>query len=293
MPKQLTDAQIAQYRRDGFVYPVRALNASEARSYRTRLEAHEMASGARITEHVPRTKYKMRTYLLYRWAYELAIHPVVLDAVEDLIGPNILLLHSTLFIKEPRTTQVAAWHQDSTYFGLTSDDDFVTSWVALSDATPESGFMKFVPGTDIGQVLHYRGYAGSMNSLAQAVQMEVDDKDAVQASLKPGEFSLHHSLILHFSGPNQSDDRRIGFACNYIPPHVRSQGTIQRTATLVRGVDEFNYYAREYNAMETTEEEAVTEHDRCCTLFRGCHDEQVRWHEEGLDRCGRPVARAL
>jgi len=221
----------------------------------------------------------------------MATHPAVLDAVEDLIGPNILLLHSTLFIKEPRTTQVAAWHQDSTYFGLTSDD-FVTSWIALSEATAKSGFMKYIPGLEVGQVPHLRGYPGSMNSLAQAVATDVDESSAVQAALMPGEFSLHHSLTLHFSGPNQSDDRRIGFGCNYIPTHVRSQGTIQRTATLVRGVDEYNYYGAERLPTTGTEAEAVLEHDRCCQRFRNCHDEQVQWHEAGLDRAGRPQQHA-
>src|SRR5688572_13465869 len=162
MPKKLTSAQMEEFKRAGFVFPLRAMDARETRDYRDKLEAHEAASGSRITAQTPRTKYKMRTYLLCRWAYELATHPAVLDAVEDLIGPNILLLHSTLFIKEPRTTQVAAWHQDSTYFGLTSDD-FVTSWIALSAATPESGFMKYIPGIEIGQVPHMRGYPGSMN----------------------------------------------------------------------------------------------------------------------------------
>lgn len=287
MPQTLTSTQVKQYERDGFIYPMQAMSPAQAGEFREQLEAHEAAAGTRITAQGLRTKYKMRTYLLYPWAYELATHPAVLDAVQSLLGPNILLLHSTLFIKEPQTTQVAAWHQDSTYFGLTSDE-MVTSWLALSDATPQSGFMKYVPGIEVGQVQHLRGYAGSMNSLAQAVEMDVDDSNAVQASLSPGQFSLHHSLVLHFSGPNRSDDRRIGFGCNYIPTHVRSQGKLRRTATLVRGVDEYHYYDTEQLPLAGGQEQAELEHDRCCQRFRDCHDEQVMWHEAGLDRAGHP-----
>src|SRR5688500_9913103 len=118
MPPTMTQSQLQHYQRDGFVFPLKAMDAEQALHYRSCLEAYEGKAGGPISALAPRTKYKMKTYLLCRWAYEIATNARILDAVEQIIGPDIMLLHGVLFIKEPHTPQVAAWHQDSVYFGV-------------------------------------------------------------------------------------------------------------------------------------------------------------------------------
>ena len=134
--------------------------------------------------------------MLLTWVHALVSHPAILDAVESIIGPNILVYTSTWFIKEPESAAIAAWHQDATYFGL-RPHLHVTAWLALTDATAENGCMEFLPGSyERGQLPHTAGVvAHSVNRARQAVDGAVDDTPAVHAPLRAGEFSLHHTLM--------------------------------------------------------------------------------------------------
>ena len=134
MPKMLTEAQVAAYHRDGFALPFTAFSPDKARRYRVDLEAFEARIGTRLSGSLTpsKRKYRARTYLLYRWAYELVSHPAILDAIEDVIGPDILVFTTTWFIKEPGTPHIAGWHQDATHFGLEPHDQHVTAWLALT-----------------------------------------------------------------------------------------------------------------------------------------------------------------
>jgi non-heme Fe2+,alpha-ketoglutarate-dependent halogenase len=222
------------YRRDGFYFPVRGLGADEAATYRARLEAYEVANGGPL-------KAAMRTdvHLLFTWADELIRNEKILDAVEAVIGPNILCWITNFFIKEPNDGNFVSWHQDATYWGLEPHDQVLTAWLALSDVPVESGAMKFVAGSH-RQGLHDHAdtfHESNLLSRGQEIQIEVDESDATDIVLKAGEFSLHHVLMAHGSHPNTTDDRRIGLAIRYIPTTVR-QTKVRDTAVLVRGIDE-------------------------------------------------------
>jgi hypothetical protein len=133
MPRLLTNAQVRQYEQDGFTGPVRVFDAAEAARLRGQLEAVEAAQG-----HPMRFPEKSKSYLLYDWADAIVHHPRVLDAIEDLIGPDILCFHTTLWIKEARQPAYVLWHQDGRYFDLDPPVQ-VTAWVALSPAPVEAG----------------------------------------------------------------------------------------------------------------------------------------------------------
>src|SRR5258708_629870 len=122
MAKRLSPEAVAQYRRDGFLFPAPVLSASEARSYRDRLEAQERALGGPLSGHM-----RHKVHLLFTWANELARHPAILDAVEDVIGPDILCWSTTFFTKEARSPSFVSWHQDATYWGLSTDDVITAS----------------------------------------------------------------------------------------------------------------------------------------------------------------------
>jgi len=141
MPKILTQAQVDQYKRDGFVYPASVLTPDEVRWMRADLESWEARQG-----HPLDFPEKSKSYLLYAWADALVHHTKVLDAVEDVIGPDILVYHSTMWIKEPHTGAHVRWHQDGAYFFL-DPLEHVTAWVALSEASEKAGCMRVVPGT--------------------------------------------------------------------------------------------------------------------------------------------------
>lgn len=226
------------YERDGYYFPLRAMSAEEARRYVDALEAHEAAHGGPLQSNM-----RHQVHLLFTWANELVRHPKILDAVEEVIGPNILCWVTNFFIKEPKDGNFVSWHQDATYWGLEPADKIITAWVALSDAPLESGAMKFMPGSHKdGQIAHNDTYnEKNLLTRGQEIAVEVDEDDAADVVLKAGEFSLHHVLLAHGSHPNVSDNRRIGLAIRYIPTSVR-QTKVRDAAMLVRGVDEFGHF---------------------------------------------------
>jgi non-haem Fe2+, alpha-ketoglutarate-dependent halogenase len=232
MPKLLTATQVDAYRRDGCCFPVRALSHSEAAGYRKRLETSEAALGSPLQGN-----QRHKTHLLFTWADELVHHPRILDAVEDVIGPDILCWNTNLFAKDARSAGFVSWHQDSTYWGL-DPDHVITAWVALSRSDVASGCMKVVPGThDQDQLPHLDTFhKDNLLSRGQEIAVEVDPAKAVDVILQPGEISLHHIKLVHGSDANRSDDRRIGLAIRYIPTYVR-QTKVRDSAVLVRGVD--------------------------------------------------------
>jgi ectoine hydroxylase-related dioxygenase (phytanoyl-CoA dioxygenase family) len=173
----------------------------------------------------------------------LVREPAILDPVESLLGPDLMVWSTEFFIKEPHTPNHVSWHQDLTYWGLDNTDE-VTAWLALSDVTVESGCMRFVPGSHKQDIVpHHDTFADdNMLSRGQEIAVEVGEDAAVDIVLKPGQMSLHHGRIFHGSGPNQSDDRRFGVAIRYIAPSMRQAVGTRDYAVLVRGEDRFGHF---------------------------------------------------
>ena len=127
-----------RYARDGFLSPVDILSAAQAAEHRARMEAAEAEIGL--------LHYKTKVHTILRSPFELATHPGVLDLIEALIGPDILLYNATYIVKEAGTGSHVSWHQDLTYWGFDGDAQ-VSMWLALSPATAESGCMRMLPPT--------------------------------------------------------------------------------------------------------------------------------------------------
>lgn len=233
----LTPEQVAAYHRDGYVFPIRVLGAEEAAYYRRCLETHESAAGQPLQGN-----FRHKTHLLFTWADALVHHPKILDAVADVIGPDILCWTTNFFIKEPSSRGFVSWHQDSTYWGL-DPDDVITAWVAFTDATEENGYMQFIPGSHkVDQLPHVDTFhEDNLLSRGQEIAVDVDKRQAVGIPLAAGEMSLHHIKLVHGSEANRSHDRRIGMAIRYIPTYVR-QTKVRDSAMLVRGTDKYGHF---------------------------------------------------
>jgi phytanoyl-CoA dioxygenase PhyH len=242
MPGSLSSEYVVQYQRDGYLFPLDCLTPDEARYYRLRLEEFERAQGdtfGRLPDLV-----RSKSHLLFTWMDELVRHPKVLDAVESIIGPNILLYHLTSWLKEPHETSHVSWHQDGTYFGLEPAEQ-ITAWIALTDSTPEMGCIKLLPGTHvIGQKPHDdTSVPGNLLSRGQTIRHRLDYDNFVLMPLKAGQISLHHTHLVHCSEPNRTDQRRIGIGVSYIPTHCRLVNEGARvTAALVRGRDDYGNF---------------------------------------------------
>jgi hypothetical protein len=139
--KALTQEQVAAFCHDGFLFPMPALTAEEIATCLAGLHRLEADLGCPVAE--ADVKWRSHAYAHSPWFNDLIRHPRILDAIEDVIGPDILVWTSTFFIKEPHSPTFAAWHQDGTYFGLEPQEQ-VCAWVALTEATAEAGCMEML-----------------------------------------------------------------------------------------------------------------------------------------------------
>ena len=269
MPKILTQRQIDDYWRDGCIFPVRVMSEADAKAIRARLEAFEKETGGPL-----KGSLRHKSHLLFSWLGDLVRQEKIVDAIEDLYGPNLLCWTTNFFIKEAHNPAFVSWHQDSTYWGL-DRPDVVTAWIALTESNEANGAMGFIPGTHTSDQIPHRDTFAKDNLLTrgQEVAVDVDEKKAVTITLKPGEMSLHHVRLVHGSPPNPSNDRRIGFAIRYIPTSV-AQIAGEDSATLVRGVDEHHHFAPEPRPTRDMDPAFVKLHDEITErnaqiLYRG------------------------
>ena len=236
---RLTNAQIADYRADGFLFPIEAMSLSEALKLRCELEDLEDIWTDNILPLPLNTYKRMNAHCVMPLAYQIATTPTVLDVVESLLGPDILIYSVEFFTKEPGTKHIVTMHQDLTYWGFGAVDHMLTAWIALSPATRQSGCMDFVRGSHKNEILPHVDSADENNMLSrgQEVQVNVSEDEKVAIELLPGQMSLHHGLTVHGSGPNTSDDRRIGAVVRYCAPQISQQVADKDYAILARGAD--------------------------------------------------------
>jgi ectoine hydroxylase-related dioxygenase (phytanoyl-CoA dioxygenase family) len=178
-------------------------------------------------------------HLHFRWAHELATHPRVLDAVEDLLGPDLLVWATEVFAKHPHDAAVSiGWHRDRPYMGLVGET--TTAWVALSDSVAANGCMRAVPGLSRRDPRPPAGERPPGRAGGQAA-VGVDEREAVDVWLGAGEMSLHDADILHGSAANRSDEKRVGFVIRFVTPQTRP--LIGRPPViLARGSDGHNHF---------------------------------------------------
>lgn len=236
----LSKTAAERFRQKGYLAPLPALTPWEAADMRRSLEAYEAAAEGPISGSL-----RSKGHLVFTWVHGLVIHPHVLDAVESLLGPDLLCWNSSFFVKEPGDGRYVSWHQDATYWGL-SEPDVVTAWIALSESNRANGCMRVIPGTHRHQVTHQDTWAANnMLSRGQEIAVEVDEAEAVDLVLEAGQMSLHHVLLAHGSGANPSKSRRIGLAVRYIAPRLRQVIGRKDSAMLVRGRDDHGHFIPE------------------------------------------------
>jgi non-haem Fe2+, alpha-ketoglutarate-dependent halogenase len=219
-----------RYRQDGILFPVPVLSAGEVASCQAallELESRLVERGLGDPKRIP------LPHLGFRWAYDLATHPAVVDAVEAVLGPDVVVQATLILTKPPGDPAVVTWHQDGTYSGLHRSPN-TTAWIALWDSTPENGCMRVVPGSHQRPILPHVASREEHHLLRHSpeIAVEVDESEAVDVTLRAGEMSLHHSNIIHGSRPNRSTERRTGFIVRFVTPAMPAS---DRPVLRVRG----------------------------------------------------------
>ncbi len=274
----LATEQVEYFKRNGFLAPLPLLNDAERQiclSGLWRLEAH-LGMKVNATDDL---KWRTMPYITMPWALNLATDPRLLDMIEALLGPDLFLYTGTFFIKEANTETWADWHQDSAYHGYEPIEQ-VNAWIALTDATEESGCMQVLPYEGEPRLMHHKAHVveNSVNRAGQRIIEPIYNEKAVSMPLKAGECSFHHGLCPHRSGPNRANYRRIGLAFNYIPAYVKPTGTFPMSMMLVRGKDRWNHFGKIERPTVEFHEKAIAEHERVVGLYRDTYYEQEPLH---------------
>ena len=230
--------QLKQYSENGYLAPIDALSKNEALAARKEIEF--------IEEEMPKEIDKSGRYNVHLISPKLdsIVHnSKILDAVESIIGKNILVCSTTLFIKNPNEKGFVSYHQDAKYIGL-EPHNWVTAWVALTDTNEENGCMKMWPKSHLEIKDHNEKFEKD-NLLTRGQTVEnVPENEIELVELKAGQISLHHPRIVHGSGVNKSNDRRIGFVIqSYIGTSVK-QTLGKNSVQIARGIDNFNYHEK-------------------------------------------------
>jgi len=237
MNPNLTSQEVGSYEKDGILFPIDVLSQAEVERMAAGFDEVVEGLGGR-----PKAEELHQLFLNFRWAYDLVTHPKILDAVEAILGPDVLLWATSVFAKPPRDPGFISWHQDATYWGLDSGN-VVTAWIALTESSMDNGCMRVVAGSHKMTIQpHHETYQeNNLLSRGQEIAVEVTEEEATDVVLKPGQMSLHHVNIVHGSIANSSDKRRVGFVARYITPSVKQSGYHQ-PVILARGKDDYGHF---------------------------------------------------
>ena len=229
-----------KYAQSGYCFPLQLFTATEAESYAQRITA---LAESDIADSLGYRGQINQLHVIYPFVNQMIRNPTLLDAVESILGPNLMVWGVSIFMKPPQSEGFVSWHQDLTYWGLNNDQE-VAAWIALSPVTQANGCMRFIPESHkLGQIDH-RDTVNDSNILTrgQHADINIDESQAINVELEPGQASLHHGHLLHCSGANRTDQPRIGMAVNYISTSVSQSVASTDYAMLVRGVDEYHHF---------------------------------------------------
>jgi len=231
--------QLKQYKDEGFVSPINVFSKEKAKEIRDEIELIEKE----IPEELEKSG-RYNAHLISPLLDEVTHDPKILDAVQSLIGEDILVCGTTLFIKNPNEKGFVSYHQDAKYIGL-EPHNWVTAWVAITDSNEHNGCMRMWSGSHKDNLKEHdqKFNQGNLLTRGQTVQ-NVPKEKITPLVLTAGQMSLHHPTTVHGSDINKSDDRRIGFVIqSYIGANVK-QVLGKNSVQIARGKDDFNFHQK-------------------------------------------------
>ncbi len=253
----LSSAQLKQYKDEGYVSPIDALSKDEALEIREEIELIEKKWPKEL-EGLGRNYIHLISPIFDKVSH----NPKILDAVESIIGRDILICGTTLFIKNPNEKGFVSFHQDAKYIGL-EPHNWVTAWIAVTDANEENGCMRMWSRSHKDELKYHNQKFDENNLLTRGQTVEnVPIKETTPVILKAGQMSLHHPTIVHGSGLNRSNDRRIGFVIqSYIGSNV-NQVLGKMYVQQARGKDNYSYHEHVSRAKELMNKKDIDTRDK-------------------------------
>ncbi|MFJ8047957.1 phytanoyl-CoA dioxygenase family protein [Streptomyces luteogriseus] len=279
----LTAEQQAAFVRDGFLFPVDALPASEAAELATQAQQH-LEESQRIGGVFSALAAGPKVHVLQPWAERLVRHPSLLRIARTMLGPDLLVWSTNIFIKRPGQQVNYAWHQDALTYELDRGNrGALRIWVALTNTSPENGTLRYAAGTHRQGVLrHRRASADTATQVGDEVAVDVSGFSLHDVVLSAGQCSLHDMLVMHGSGGNRTDRPRIAFAVDYLSPRVRPLGDLPDSAMLVSGKDDYGHFQLEQGPIGRKPREALADYGTAVSLRMA----RLRTAEQVQERAG-------
>ncbi len=235
MGKIISDTQIAQYNRDGFLFPVDVYTPEEAVGLHEKFTAIEETLG-----YEPQERFRVKAHLPFPWLCDVVRNEKILDAIEDVIGPDILCWGASFFCKPAHDDRYVSWHTDTFFYGF-EPAETITAWLPFNDATEESGCVRYIPGSH-KQVTVHEIRQDERNLVYGQHALDIDESKAVDAVLRAGQVVLHHESVVHGSNPNRADHPRVAISIHYAAPHVRETRFDGASAMVVRGENNSDHW---------------------------------------------------
>jgi non-heme Fe2+,alpha-ketoglutarate-dependent halogenase len=252
----LSSAEITTDEQQGFITGVPVMSAEQAAGFLDMLEQFRQTHTA-DARHLLRSK----SHLILTWTDEMMRHPRLLDAVSEMIGPDVLSWRTFFFIKDTGDKQFVSLHQDANYWGLDALDGLISAWIALTPSDADNGCMRIICGTH-SRLLSHQETQNQNNMLSRGQTTQADDTEAVDIIEALGEVCLFHPLAVHGSRPNHSQRQRICFAMRYIVPERQQMKAEFDSVALVRGEDRYGHFEHEPRPAYDLAPEAVAVQER-------------------------------
>ena len=214
---KLSTQQLENYERDGFLFPIDVFSATEISGFRNAVE--------NLIHYSPKRFDRM--HLFFDWAHTMVTHNALLDVIEAILGDDILVYGTLVFCKQPHDSRYASWHQDSFYSQLHLTPS-TSAWIALTPSHQANGCMRVIPGSHKLGLLDHETVVDDphlLNRRGERLKTDVDESQAVDIILRPGQLSLHQSTIVHGSNPNTSNEPRIGFIIRFVTSAMQNPDT--------------------------------------------------------------------
>jgi len=245
------------YDTNGFYFPINVLDKKKASIIADRLNKISQNPLKKIKH-----PWNLQAHLLANWIFDLCISPILLDAVEKVIGPNILIQSADIFIKKAKGKKHINWHQDANYWGL-DPYELVTGWIALTDVNINNGCMNYLPKSHLQNKIEHTETFDKNSDLTrgQEININIERKDIIPVIIKKGQAALHHCLLAHSSGPNKTDLPRIGIAVRYLPTYVKQTKGPPISMILARGIDKYKNFKMDKIPEGDFDSKSIAEHD--------------------------------
>ena len=225
------------WNRDGVVYPIEVFSEDEIDHYRSVLE-YEVDHN-----HILENEHRCKSLVLFPWMDVIVHNEIILDAVQEVLGPNFFCWDTQCWLKEPGDKRYVSWHQDATHWNFDKKNGVIV-WLAFDDVDSSMGPVEYKLGSHKHGQIEHTDLPTEFNILrrGQTLTGNYTDHGSSTMTIKKGHAGMHHPYVVHGSGPNEGTRRRIGYSLQYISTDNKPIVTeCPEYATLVRGMDEFNY----------------------------------------------------